>query len=115
MKNLHSHDVRSPLSRQNEVIGFIGAGDGTGDNGEDWQLVCDTTYWKREGMMILIHVVDSGKYLGASSTVTFTQQNCGHSCPIMNHLDVFGRTENDAYAYWLVRLGVHLSRESSLQ
>jgi dolichyl-phosphate-mannose--protein O-mannosyl transferase len=90
MKNLHSHDVRSPLSRQNEVSGF-GAGDGKGDNGDDWQLECATTHWKREGMMKLIHV-DSGKYLGASSTVKFTQQNCGHSCPIMNHLEERKRT-----------------------
>jgi dolichyl-phosphate-mannose--protein O-mannosyl transferase len=108
MKNLHSHGVKSPLSRQNEVSGF-GAGDGKGDNGDGWKLVCDTTYWKREGMMKLIHV-DSGKFLGASSTVKFTQQNCGRSCPIMNHLEASGRTETAAYAYWVVELGVHLSR-----
>jgi dolichyl-phosphate-mannose--protein O-mannosyl transferase len=108
MKNLHSHNLASPLSRQQEVSGF-GAGDGKGDNGDDWQVICDTKYWKRGEMVRFLHV-DLGKYLGASSTVKFTQQNCGHSCPIMNHLEVFGRTQKDSFSYWMVELGVHLSR-----
>jgi dolichyl-phosphate-mannose--protein O-mannosyl transferase len=108
MKNLHSHDVRSPLSRQYEVSGF-GVGDGKGDNGDDWQLICDSMYWEREELVRFQHK-DSEKYLGASSTVKYTQQNCGHSCPIMNHLEVFGRSQKDAVSLWVVELGVHLSR-----
>lgn len=67
MKNLHSHDVRSPLSRQQEVTAY-GQGDGIGDNGDDWRLICSTGHWKREELVQFQHV-DSKRYLGASSTV----------------------------------------------
>ena len=81
--NLHSHAVKSPLSRQQEVSGF-GQGDGQGDNGDDWKVIChvDSTYWTREAKIYLQHI-DSGKFLGSSSTVKFTHQNCGHNCPIL--------------------------------
>ena len=108
MKNLHSHDVKSPLSRQQEVSAF-GEGDGLGDNGDDWKLVCSTGYWRREELVQFEHV-DSKRYLGASSTVKFTHQNCGHHCPILNHLEVFGRNRKDNYVNWFVELGIHLSQ-----
>jgi dolichyl-phosphate-mannose--protein O-mannosyl transferase len=107
-KNLHSHDVKSPLSRQQEVSAF-GQGDSAGDNGDDWEVVCTTKFWRREEM-VQFHHVDSDKYLGASSTVKFTHQNCGHNCPIMNHLEVFGRASKDNFSMWVVEMGVHLSR-----
>jgi dolichyl-phosphate-mannose--protein O-mannosyl transferase len=109
MKNLHSHDVKSPLSRQQEVSGF-GEGDGIGDNGDDWRVVCTSTsqhYWRREQKVSFQHV-DSGKFLGASSTVKFTHQNCGHSCPILNHLESFARSSQDTYGNWFVEAGVHI-------
>jgi dolichyl-phosphate-mannose--protein O-mannosyl transferase len=108
MKNLHSHGVSSPLSRQQEVTAY-GAGDGLGDGGDDWKVVCKGDYWTREGMVQLQHL-DTGKYLGASSTVKFTHQNCGHQCPILNHLEIFGRGSQDNYGYFVVEMGVHLSR-----
>jgi dolichyl-phosphate-mannose--protein O-mannosyl transferase len=108
MKNLHSHEVKSPLSRQQEVSGY-GTGDGLGDNGDDWEVLCTTKYWKREGLVQFKHV-DSGTFLGSSSTVKFTHQNCGHNCPILNHLEVFGRSQSDQFGKWLVEMGVHLSR-----
>ena len=37
-KNVHSHDVRSPLSGKSEVSGF--GDDGEGDNGDDWKIEC---------------------------------------------------------------------------
>jgi len=106
--NLHSHEVKSPLSRQQEVSGF-GEGDGNGDNGDDWKVVCSTSskYWTREQKIHLQHV-DSGKYLGASSTVKFTHQNCGHNCPILNHLEAFSRQSQDKYGVWFVESGVHI-------
>lgn len=104
--NLHSHEVKSPLSRQQEVSGF-GEGDGNGDNGDDWKVICSTTYWTRESKMHLQHV-DTGKYLGASSTVKFNHQNCGHSCPILNHLEAFSRASLDKYGQWFVESGVHI-------
>jgi dolichyl-phosphate-mannose--protein O-mannosyl transferase len=109
MRNLHSHNVKSPLSRQQEVSGY-GTGDGEGDNGDDWRVVCSASgakYWRREAKIYLQHV-DSGKYLGASSSVKFTAQNCGHNCPIMNHEEVFARSSQDQYGQWFVEAGVHI-------
>jgi len=109
--NLHSHNVKSPLSRQQEVSGY-GTGDGKGDNGDDWRVVCSTgsaKYWKREAKVYFQHV-DSGKFLGASSTVKFTHQNCGHNCPILNHLEAFSRQSQDKYGQWFVEAGVHIHR-----
>ena len=107
MKNLHSHGVQSPLSRQQEVTAF-GRGDGLGDGGDDWRVICRGEYWQRESTVQIQHV-DTGKFLGSSSTVKFTQQNCGHNCPILNHLEAFGRNNQDNYGYFVVEMGVHLS------
>ena len=108
MVNLHSHEVKSPLSRQQEVSGF-GKGDGHGDNGDDWKVVCapGPKYWTRESKVHLQHA-DSGKFLGASSTVKFNHQNCGHNCPILNHLEAFSRGSQDKYGQWFVESGVHI-------
>jgi dolichyl-phosphate-mannose--protein O-mannosyl transferase len=104
LRNLHSHNVRSPISRQQEVSCF-----GKGDNGNDWKVVCCGDYWERFQPVAFQHV-DSGKFLGASSTVKFTHQNCGHNCPILNHLEVFGRSQKDNFGMWVVEMGVHLSK-----
>ena len=37
-KNIHSHNVRSPLSQRNEVSGF--GDDGEGDDGDNWIIEC---------------------------------------------------------------------------
>ena len=108
LRNLHSHNVRSPLSRQQEVSAF-GEGDGKGDNGDDWRVVCSGKYWERSTTVALQHV-DTQKYLGASSTVKFTHQNCGHNCPILNHLEVFARSQKDNFVLWIVDMGVHISK-----
>ena len=111
MKNLHTHAIPSPLSRQQEISAF-GAGDGKGDGGDNWMVVCDVptkTHWKRGERIRLLHQ-DTGKYLGASSTVKFDVNNCGHQCPILNHLEVFGRKGQDDYTFWKVDRGVHLSK-----
>ena len=39
-KNMHSHNVRSPLSQRNEVSGF--GDDGEGDDGDNWIIECLT-------------------------------------------------------------------------
>lgn len=108
LKNLHSHNVKSPLSQQQEISAF-GEGDAMGDNGDDWKVVCNSKYWDRSTMVSFQHV-DSGHYLGAASSVKFTHQNCGHNCPIMNHLEVFARNARDTYGVWVVEMGVHLSK-----
>ena len=101
--------MKSPLSRQQEVSGY-GTGDGKGDDGDDWRVVCGTNsakYWKRDAKIYFQHV-DSGKFLGASSTVKFTQQNCGHQCPILNHLEAFSRSSQDKYGQWFADAGVYI-------
>lgn len=112
--NLHTHGIRSPLSSQHEVTGF--GQNGQGDRGDDWKVVCESggyfggggaEYWERETPVQLKSVATS-RFLGASSTVKFTEQNCGRGCPILNHLEVFGRTSNDSYSHWKVEQGVIL-------
>jgi len=111
--NLHTHGIQSPLSNQHEVTGF--GQDGNGDSGDDWTVVCESggyfsgekDYWTREETMQLRSAA-TGRFLGASSTVKFTEQNCGRGCPLLNNLEVFGRKSNDSYSHWKVQLGVHL-------
>mmetsp|Transcript_1728 Transcript_1728/g.2784 ORF Transcript_1728/g.2784 Transcript_1728/m.2784 type:complete len:218 (+) Transcript_1728:35-688(+) len=112
--NLHTHGIKSPLSNQHEVTGF-GQGDGDGDRGDNWKVVCDgagyfsssAEYWERS-TPIMLQSETTSRYLGSSSSVQFTQQNCGRNCPIMNHLECFGRNSNDQYTQWKVEMGVHL-------
>lgn len=112
--NLHTHGIRSPLSNQHEVTGF--GQNGEGDAGDDWTVVCEgggyfsgggQQYWIRD-KPIQLKSVATNRYLGASSTVKFTEQNCGRGCPILNQLEVFGRSNSDSYTHWKVELGVHL-------
>lgn len=113
--NLHTHGIKSPLSNQHEVSGF-GQG-GEGDAGDDWKVVCasggyfsgGTEYWDRE-KSVQFQSVATGRWLGSSSTVKYTERNCGRGCPILNNLEVFGRSANDSYSHWKVELGVFLSK-----
>lgn len=113
--NLHTHGIRSPLSNQHEVTGF--GQNGEGDAGDDWTVVCEgggyfggaAEYLNRDRPFQLQSAATK-RYLGASSTVKFTEQNCGRGCPIMNQLEVFARSTNDSYSHWKVELGVHLSK-----
>lgn len=105
MRNLHSHAHQSPLSRQQEISAF--GNDGDGDAMDDWILECTTQHWKRDSNVRLLHV-GTQKYLGGSSQVQFNQQNCGNGCPIMNHLEAFGRQRSDEFCEFKVELGVYL-------
>lgn len=84
-RNLHSHNVQSILSRQQEVTGY-GTGDGLGDGGDNWLVQCNSKYWKRGSVFHLKHI-DTGKYLGTSSNTEFNENTCGRNCPIMRHLE----------------------------
>lgn len=84
--NLHSHNVRSPLSSQLEVSGY--GENGQGDAGDDWivnPVRGSDTHWKRDEEVVFQHV-DTSHYLGCTEQAQFTRQNCGHNCPVMNHL-----------------------------
>lgn len=54
-KNLHSHRVSSPLSGKQEISAY-GDNKGEGDNGDNWLLVCQTEFWKRDESVMLNHV-----------------------------------------------------------
>ena len=53
MRNLHSHEVKSPLSSQQEVTAF-GTGDAKGDAGDDWVVECAGKYWMRDAAVRLV-------------------------------------------------------------
>ncbi|KAF7259711.1 hypothetical protein EG68_03198 [Paragonimus skrjabini miyazakii] len=57
-KNLHSHHFQSPLSHNFEVSAF--GNDGVGDEGDDWQVICDGPYWLRKSRIQLKHISTEG-------------------------------------------------------
>ena len=111
--NLHSHNVRSPLSNQQEVTGY-GEG-GEGDRGDNWVILADgkrgggSGYWEKDQTVYLRHA-DTEKYLGCAKDAQFNRQNCGHNCPMMNHLEIFGRSKSDAFTQWKAETGIFLSK-----
>jgi len=113
--NLHTHGIRSPLSNQHEVTGF--GQEGEGDPGDDWEVVCEggsyfsgsSEYWRRD-RPIQFKGTGTKRFLGSSSTVKFTEQNCGRGCPILNQLEVFARKSSDSYTQWKAEQGVYLSK-----
>lgn len=79
--NLHTHGIKSPLSKQHEVTGF-GNGQGEGDKGDDWRVMCSSgeEYWLRDEEVSFRSSATS-RYLGSASNAKFTEQNCGRGCP----------------------------------
>jgi dolichyl-phosphate-mannose--protein O-mannosyl transferase len=106
--NLHSHGVQSPLSRQQEVTSF-GQGDGKGDAGDNWRLECSGKYWK-QGAPVRLQHVDTGAYLGGSRQATFNGNNCGHGCPVLNHMEAFGRKSKDELSVLTAETGIFLRK-----
>ena len=106
--NLHSHAVQSPLSRQQEVTSY-GQGDGKGDAGDNWRVECSGTYWQR-GKTVRLQHVDTKAYLGATRQASFNQNNCGGGCPIMNHLEAFGRKAKDELSMLEADLGIFMTK-----
>jgi len=109
--NLHSHNVRSPLSSQQEITAY--GADGQGDGGDDWVLYpvsgVSDKYWRKDQEINLRHD-QTGKFLGCTEQARFTRNNCGHNCPVMNHLEVFGRGEKDGHIKWKTSIGVFLHK-----
>ncbi|CAH2099633.1 unnamed protein product [Euphydryas editha] len=54
-KNLHSHYFSSPLSGHQEVSCY-GDDDGEGDSGDNWTVVCNNDFWRRDTPVKLKHV-----------------------------------------------------------
>lgn len=110
-KNLHSHEVLSPLSKQQEVTAF--GEDGIGDTGDDWVVVCShgkTGQKLERNAPFRLQHVDTSKFLGGKSTTMFNERNCGGRCPVMNQLEAFARSQQDEFSLFRVELGVLLSK-----
>ena len=107
--NLHSHNVRSPLSNQQEITAY--GQEGSGDRGDNWIVNPargSEKYWKR-GADVHIQHADTGKYLGCTEQAKFSRNNCGRNCPVMDHLEIFGRDRKDDFTKWSSDVGVFLS------
>jgi dolichyl-phosphate-mannose--protein O-mannosyl transferase len=107
--NLHSHNVRSPLTSQQEITAY--GSEGEGDTGDNWIVNPargSDKYWTRESEVFIQHV-DTGKFLGCSEQATFSRNNCGRNCPVMNHLEAFGRDGKDEFTKWSTDIGIFLS------
>jgi dolichyl-phosphate-mannose--protein O-mannosyl transferase len=108
-RNLHSHNVPSPLSRQQEVSVF-GGEDSKGDTGDDWIVECvkpGTDVWRRGENVRLLHA-ETKMYLGASKDAEFNEKTCGRNCPLMHHLESFGRGQKDALSEIQAEQGIYL-------
>jgi len=105
-KNLHSHLFRAPLSGNQEVSGY--GEHGVGDTGDNWQVGCTAqgaAYWDRNSPITLMHQ-DTNKFLTTSSQYLFTQQNCGHQCPIMDQNEVSTGAKKNSATIWMTEQGV---------
>ena len=105
-RNLHSHAVKSPLSSQQEISVYEGE-----DQGDDWKLECldaKDGVW-RKGQRVKLQHYQTGKCLGASTDAEFNERTCGHNCPLMNHLESFGRACTDSLSELQAEQGIYLS------
>ena len=52
---------------------------------------------------------DTGKVLGCSVKAKFSMNNCGMNCPVMIHLEVFGRDNSmDSITRWSTTIEIYL-------
>uniref|UniRef100_A0A7S0CM56 MIR domain-containing protein n=1 Tax=Proboscia inermis TaxID=420281 RepID=A0A7S0CM56_9STRA len=105
-KNLHTHNTRSAITRQQEVSGFGEAGEG--DTADNWLVVC-SGIWQRD-MNVRLQHTETGAFLSAKKAANFNEQNC-RNCPILHNLEVAGSGRNDANALFRAEIGVFISNE----
>ncbi|KII69297.1 Stromal cell-derived factor 2-like protein 1 [Thelohanellus kitauei] len=102
-KYLHSHQVRSPLTDNQEVSAF--GRNGKGDGGDNWYIRCDGSvkFWSREKSVKLEHV-DTGMYLAVSGS----KFRGAHG-----HFEIVGvNNKNSPSSNWRADAGVYYSDES---
>ncbi|XP_034183478.1 stromal cell-derived factor 2 [Osmia lignaria lignaria] len=98
-KNLHSHRVSSPLSGKQEISAY-GDNKGEGDNGDNWLLICQTEFWKRDEPIMLKHV-DTDTYLAVSGRV--------YGNPISGQTEVVGEySPSSPHVEWITAEGVFI-------
>ncbi|XP_028164459.1 stromal cell-derived factor 2 [Ostrinia nubilalis] len=96
-KNLHSHYFTSPLSGNQEVSCY-GDENGEGDSGDNWTVVCNNDYWRRDTPVKLKHV-DTATFLAGSGR-TFGR-------PISGQGEIVGiNSQYGAYTDWQAKEGL---------
>lgn len=102
-KNLHSHDVRSPLSNKYEVSAF--GNDGNGDDGDNWMVICEKNHigdpLKGMSEFHLQNAVTK-RYLFANRSYMYNVQNCGRNCPIEGQLEVSCDSYKASSTKWII-------------
>jgi len=101
MKNLHSHNFRAPLSKNQEVSAF--GDDGAGDEMDIWVVTCNYQTWRRDGSVKLKHK-GTQKYLSVSG-----QQ---YNRPISGQMEVVGQSQSGGATDWKAVEGVYVSPQS---
>lgn len=96
-KNLHSHYFSSPLS-SNQEVSCYGDEDGEGDSGDNWTVVCNNDYWRRDTPVKFRHV-DTAAYLAGSGR-TFGR-------PISGQGEIVGvSSQYGSYTDWQAKEGL---------
>ncbi|XP_059049550.1 stromal cell-derived factor 2 [Achroia grisella] len=96
-KNLHSHHFSSPLS-SNQEVSCYGDDDGEGDSGDNWTVVCNNDFWRRDSPVKLKHV-DTSSFLAGSGR-TFGR-------PISGQGEIVGiSSQYGAYTDWQAKEGL---------
>lgn len=110
-RNLHSHELPSPISQQFEVSAY--GEDGEGDDDDTFQLVCSSKGVWKTGDSVQLRHSHTGGYLTASKQKRFNSQNCPR-CPIQGHLEVAVSSPGSnptAFSFWTAEDGALLSHE----
>lgn len=105
-KNLHSHEHRAPMNRDNEVSAYAVLHEGRwafGDEADNWVVECVSGKgdWKRFEQVRFRHE-ERGAYLSASSSLRFGD-------PIPNQLQVSAAGRRSSNAIWRTNEGFFLA------
>lgn len=108
-KNLHSHDHRAPLNRDNEVSAYrVGDPVGlvNGDQGDDWVVECarGKSHWGRKDEVRFLHS-ETAKYLSSSDGLMFND-------PIPQQLQVSASSRRNANTVWKTDEGFYMVPEN---
>ncbi|XP_045505987.1 stromal cell-derived factor 2 [Colias croceus] len=104
-KNLHSHYFSSPLSGNQEVSCY-GDDEGEGDSGDNWTVVCNNDYWRRDTPVKFRHI-DTSAFLAGSGR-TFGR-------PISGQGEIVGVTSQyGAYTDWQAKEGLFVHPSDAL-
>jgi len=96
-RNLHSHLFSSPLSGQQEISAF--GDNGTGDSGDNWEVVCRGDTWGRDEVVQFRHI-DTDAYLSASGN-TFGR-------PIHGQMEIVGVSNPGSGSHWQTVEGIFI-------